>query len=236
MGDIWAIIFLISELTHPLKIPHYLNSADTCLVFESKERCCTLQHSPYARTCAIGGVRWKVGEAPGRRRASCAARLGHGCARLDRFLFLIRCSDCRLNAKGGREALRSSAFLRKDLHRSPPDRLTSPRGVEGGKKNDQRGRAGRKRKETLDWSSAVLAASLYFWGSLRGGDAAGRGFSAHWRRRRCGSPHQPTRTPAAVFPDRALMLVMMLPPPVVFFCSSGSYSSGIHVLPSLDYR
>lgn len=139
MGDICAIIFLISELTQLLKIPHNLNSTDTWLVFKSKERCCTLQHSPYARACAIGGVRWKVGEAPGRRRASCAARLGHSCARLDRLLFLIRCSDCRLNAKGGREALRSSAFLRKDLHRSPPDRLASPRGVEGGKKTIREG-------------------------------------------------------------------------------------------------
>lgn len=37
--------------------------------------CCTSQHPARARTCAVGGVRWKVGEAPGRRRASCAQGL-----------------------------------------------------------------------------------------------------------------------------------------------------------------
>lgn len=145
-----SIIFLVSELTQTLKSLHNLNSAHRWPVFRGKEGCCTSQHSPYARTCAIGGVRWKVGEAPGRRRASCAARLGHGCARLDRLPFLIRCSDCRLKAKGAREAPRSSAFLSKDFHRSPPDRprvgLASPRGVGSGK-NDQRGRAGREKRD-----------------------------------------------------------------------------------------
>lgn len=124
--------------------------------------------------------------------------------------------------------------------------LTSPRGVEGGK--EKKKHRGRDRERALERErerrDAGLAVALRGWPPLTGsgspgGDAAGRGWctvSTRWRRRRCEPLLQHTRTAAVVFFDQELMMVMMLPPPVVLFCSSGSYSSGILVLRTLDYR